>query len=73
MIDSFCHALYFMLTVSMILVGRKKSAGWLLYIVASLGWIWIGIELELTSMIAWSSLYALTGIYNWIKWKNVRT
>lgn len=62
-----------MLTISMVLVGRKKSAGWLLYILASLGWIGVGFKLGLTAMVAWSSLYALIGVFTWVKWKNART
>lgn len=72
-IDLLCHILYLMFMLSMILVGRKKSSGWLLYILASLGWIVVGLKLDLTAMAVWSSLYALIGLVSWIRWKNART
>jgi len=62
-----------MLTVSMFLIGRKKSLGWLLYILASLGWVTVGIKLGLSAMVAWSALYALIGLVTWNRWKHART
>jgi len=58
-----------MIATSMVLVGQKKSAGWLLYVMASAGWVCVGIKLELSSMVLWSLVFGLVGVMSWRRWK----
>lgn len=64
-IDVLCHILYLLIAISMILIGRKKRAGWLLYVFVSACWVLVGIELRLSSIAIWSLIFTFVGIVSW--------
>jgi len=62
------------LVLGMFAIAKGHSAGWLLRLAGSIGWICIAVLLAfegvlLTSLIVWPLLFASIDLYGWNKWR----
>lgn len=70
MTDILGHIFYVILLCGVILLSRKKRIGWLVCIVAQIGWLALGVVMEITSIWAWSGVFVVWDGYGYWNWKH---
>ena len=67
--DLFGHIFYIFILIGTILLTKKNKNGWLCRIIGDIGWVIVGYFLGLSSIIFWSSIFALNEIKGYLTWK----
>ena len=68
MIDILGHLFYAFIFLGLLLLNTKNKWGWICRIIGEIGWLCLGFELELTSLVFWGVLFVLLDIRGFIKW-----
>lgn len=73
-LDVFGHFLNAVLFLGTVMIGlRPGPSGWALRVVAGVGWLLVGFQLEMTSMYLWAPLFLANDVWNFgDKWKNTK-
>lgn len=67
--DTYGHLFYAFILTGTWFVGHKKKIGWVFRVVGDLGWVVVGWHLGLSSVMIWSSIFALNEVRNYLIWK----
>jgi hypothetical protein len=69
-LDVFGHVFYASLAFGMFMLARKSSWGWVFRFIGEAGWLWIGIEMGMSSIWGWGALFLCMdafGLYRWTR------
>ncbi len=67
-LDLFGHLFYASLALGMFLLAKKSRWGWVFRFVGQLGWLWIGVGLEMSSIWGWGTLFLFMECYGYWSW-----
>ena len=70
MIDLFGHIFYAFLLLGMICLAYGHRVGWWYRIIGEVGWVVLGVCLDLSSIVLWGMLFVgvdVVGLYRWTK------
>ncbi len=67
--DAIGHLGYALIFAGTVMVGRKWTVGWLLYLVGDLVWLYLGVEMEMTSIVFWQVAFMAMVLWNWRAWR----
>ena len=59
MIDILGHAAYAVLMTGTWFAAKGWASGWLLRMLGDMGWLLLGLQMEMTSIIFWSAVFFL--------------
>jgi len=68
-LDIFGHVGYVFIAVGLLLLGREYKSGWLFRLVGELIWVLIGIEMHMSSIYIWSSIFMGLDILGYMRWR----
>ena len=66
------HVFYAFLAVGMFLLAHKNGWGWVFRCTGELGWVWIGWEMQMSSIWIWGGVFASMDIFGMYKWGTTR-
>jgi hypothetical protein len=72
-IDLFGHLFYAFIALGMLLLAYKSKWGWVSRFVGELGWLWIGVEMEMSSIWSWGALFLVIECYGFWSWTRKST
>lgn len=72
-LDLFGHLFYACLATGMFLLARKNRWGWVFRFLGELGWLWIGVELKMSSVWLWGTLFLCMEVYGFWSWTRKST
>ena len=67
-IDLLGHLFYATILIGMIGVSWKSRYGWAFRFAGELGWVWIGIVLDLSSIYSWGIIFMMVDLYSYWSW-----
>lgn len=68
LLDLFGHLFYASLAFGMFLLAKKSHWGWVFRFIGELGWLWIGIEMGMSSIWGWGALFLCMECYGFWSW-----
>jgi len=71
-LDVLGHIGYMFLAFGMYLLARKNMFGWVCRGVGELVWLFIGIEMQMSSIWFWGFMFLALEIYGFLSWKKLR-
>lgn len=66
--DILGHTFYFFIFLGMLSISRKEISGWWLRIAGNLGWIGLGLKLEMSSIYLWGLIFVFIDFVGLIGW-----
>ena len=68
LLDILGHGFYFSLGLGMFLLARKKIYGWCFRFVGEVGWVVLGVYLNMSSIVLWGAIFACMDLYGFWSW-----
>lgn len=68
-LDVLGHIGYLLLASGMLLLARKNILGWACRGIGEAIWLFIGIEMNMSSMWFWGIIFLLIEIHGFVSWK----
>lgn len=68
-VDVLGHIGYLFLALGMLLLARRNVLGWACRAVGELIWLFIGFEMQMSSMWVWGVIFIAIEIHGFISWK----
>ena len=67
-LDLLGHAFYACLALGMFLLAHKSRWGWAFRFLGEAGWLWIGIEMGMSSIWLWGCIFICMEVYGFWSW-----
>ncbi len=68
--DLIGHVAYLSLLLGHWTIGLKRRWGWLARATGGVVWMWIGFEIQMTSIMLWSGVFTCVDLWNWWRWRD---
>ena len=69
MLDILGHVAYSSLAFGMFLLARKNLWGWVFRFIGEVGWLWIGVQMGMSSIWTWGLLFLAMEVYGFWSWR----
>ena len=67
-LDALGHLFYLSVFIGSFFIARGMWIGWVWRIIGDLGWIFLGIKLRMSSIVAWEIGFAIIDVFGLIMW-----
>lgn len=69
LLDALGHVFYIFIFAGILLLARKKTIGWLARFVGEVGWLGLGVALDMTSVWMWGCVFVCMDLYGFYSWR----
>jgi len=68
--DVLGHIFYVSILTGTILLTKKNKWGWLFRVIGDIGWVIIGWQISMYSIVIWSSIFSINDFRGFLKWRS---